>query len=100
MTVGNKAPYGTVEVCRKVGITLRQLEYWILIGIVTPHLEPHGLKYFKRFCEQEIEILKQVKLLTDEGFLVSRALEKVRKEHPNLFDGENNRLKGNRNAED
>jgi len=79
--------HGTAEVCRQVGISLRQLEYWILIGIVTPRLEPHGLKFFKRFNESDIEILKQIKLLTDEGFLVSRALEKVRKEHPDLFPG-------------
>jgi DNA-binding transcriptional MerR regulator len=81
----NTEPYGTAEVCRQVGISLRQLEYWILIGIVIPRLEQHGLKFFKRFNESDVEILKQVKLLTDEGFLVSRALDKVRKEHPNLF---------------
>ncbi|MBI3610102.1 MAG: MerR family transcriptional regulator [Nitrospirae bacterium] len=77
--------YGTSEVCRQVGISLRQLEYWILIGIVAPHLEQHGLKFFKRFSEQDLEILKQVKLLTDEGFLVSRALDKVKKGRPDLF---------------
>lgn len=76
---------GSAEVCRRVGISLRQLEYWILIGIVRPRLEPHKSKYFKRFSEQEIEILKQIKRLTDEGFLVSRALAKVKKEHPHLF---------------
>lgn len=81
----NTGLYGTAEVCRQVGITLRQLEYWILIGIVAPGLEQHGLKSFKRFTEQDIEVLKQVKLLTDEGFLVSRALEKVKKDHPALF---------------
>ncbi|MBI3811819.1 MAG: MerR family transcriptional regulator [Nitrospirae bacterium] len=81
----NTEPFGTAEVCRQVGISLRQLEYWILIGIVTPCLEQHGLKFFKRFNELDIEILKQVRLLTDEGFLVSRALDKVRKEHPDLF---------------
>lgn len=77
--------YGTAQVCRQVGITSRQLEYWILIGIVSPRLEQHGLKYFKRFTETDVEVLKQVKLLTDEGFLVSRALEKVRKDRPDLF---------------
>ena len=76
---------GTADVCRRVGISVRQLEYWILIGIVTPYQERHGLKYFKRFTEQHIEILKQIKLLTDEGFLVSRALEKIKKEQPELF---------------
>jgi len=83
----NTESFGTAEVCRQVGISLRQLEYWILIGIVTPRLEQHGLKNFKRFNDLDIEVLKQVKLLTDEGFLVSRALDKVKKEHPDLFNG-------------
>jgi len=81
----NTGRYGTAQVCRQVGITSRQLEYWILIGIVVPQLEQHGLKFFKRFTETDIEVLKQVKLLTDEGFLVSRALERVRKDRPDLF---------------
>lgn len=81
----NGKMYGTTEVCRNVGISLRQLEYWILIGIVAPDLEQHGLKYFKRFSNQDVDILRRVKALTDEGFLVSRALEKVRRDHPMLF---------------
>lgn len=80
-----KTYYGTTEVCRQVGLTSRQIEYWILIGIVNPRMERHGLKVFKRFSERDIEILKQVKALTDEGYLVSRALEKVKKDQPALF---------------
>ncbi|HEY5594018.1 MAG TPA: MerR family transcriptional regulator [Nitrospiria bacterium] len=87
MSEVNEKLYGTADACRMVGITLRQLDYWILIGIVTPYLERHGVKFFKRLCEQDIEILRQVKTLTDEGFLVSRALEKVKREHPDLFVG-------------
>ncbi|HET6464660.1 MAG TPA: MerR family transcriptional regulator [Nitrospiria bacterium] len=83
----NAGFYSTTDVCREVGISSRQLEYWILIGIVSPRLEKHGIKFFKRFNIQDIEILKQIKLLTDEGFLVSRALEKVKREYPQLFNG-------------
>ena len=81
----NTDQLGSAEVCKRVGISSRQLEYWILIGIVTPRQEPHGQKLFKRFTLNDIEILKEVKALTDVGFLVSRALEKVRKDHPELF---------------
>ena len=77
--------HGTSDVCRQVGISLRQLEYWILIGIVIPGLEQHGLKSFKRFSDRDIDILMKVKSLTDEGFMVSRALEKVKRDHPALF---------------
>ena len=81
----NHKSHGTSDVCRQVGISLRQLEYWILIGIVIPGLEKHGLKSFKRFSERDIDILMKVKSLTDEGFMVSRALEKVKRDNPALF---------------
>ena len=70
--------YGTKEVCGLVGVSARQLEYWVLIGVVHPILEPHGLKIFKKFTDQDVRILKEVKTLTDEGFLVSRAAQKVK----------------------
>lgn len=72
--------YGTKEVCELVGISARQLEYWVLIGVVTPIIENHGSKNFKKFTEDDIYILSKVKELTDDGFLVSRAAEKVKKE--------------------
>lgn len=59
-------------------ISSRQLEYWALIGVVQPILEPHGKKIFRRFTWNDILFLKRVKELTDEGFLVSKAAEKIR----------------------
>ena len=70
--------YGTKEICELVGISARQLEYWVLIGVVTPRLERHGAKIFKKFSPKDVEILQRVKDLTDEGVLVSRAADKVR----------------------
>jgi DNA-binding transcriptional MerR regulator len=72
--------YGPNEVCRRVGLSPRQLEYWVLIGVVTPVIERHGTKLFRRFTDHEVRLLKRVKALTDEGFLVSRAADKVRQE--------------------
>ncbi len=77
-TPDNGLTYGAKEVCEQVGISPRQLEYWALIGVVRPILEPHGAKIFKRFTERDIRLLKEVKCLTDEGVLVSRAAQKVR----------------------
>ena len=72
--------YGPNEVCRRVGLSARQLEYWVLIGVVTPVTERHGAKQFRRFTEHDVRILKRVKAMTDEGFLVSRAAEKIRQD--------------------
>jgi len=81
--------FGTQEVCRSLQISSRQLEYWVLIGVVDPILEPHGKKLFRRFTRQDIQILKRVKDLTDEGFLVSKAAEKVRAQARPLSKGGN-----------
>jgi DNA-binding transcriptional MerR regulator len=72
--------YGANEVCKRVGLSPRQLEYWVLIGVVQPMCERHGMKIFRRFSEQDVRVLKRVKVMTDEGFLVSRAAEKIRGE--------------------
>lgn len=75
---GNRETLGSHEVCRILQISSRQLEYWVLIGIVHPVLEPHGRRIFRRFTHEDLEFLKHVKELTDEGFPISKAAEKIR----------------------
>lgn len=69
---------GPKEICSLLNLSHRQLDYWVLIGVIRPILEPHGKKVFKRFTDQDFYFLKEVKALTDEGFLVSKAAQKVR----------------------
>lgn len=71
--------YPPKEVCKRLSLSYRQLEYWVLIGVVKPKLEPHGKKKYQKFSYKDLRFLKEVKTLTDEGYLVSRAAEKIRK---------------------
>ncbi len=71
--------YPPKEVCKLLALSYRQLEYWVLIGVVKPRLEAHGKKNYQKFSQEDLHFLKEVKALTDEGYLVSRAAEKVRK---------------------
>ena len=77
--------YGSAKVCQLIGISYRQLEYWILIGVVTPVMDRRGAKTFKRFTDEDLWTIARVKELTDEGFLVSRAVEKLKREYPERF---------------
>ena len=70
------------EICELLNLSHRQLDYWVLIGVVTPILEPHGKKVFKKFTDYDLNFLREVKALTDEGFLVSKAAHKVREHLP------------------
>ena len=69
---------GPKEICGLLNLSHRQLDYWVLIGVVRPILEPHGRKIFKKFTDYDLHFLREVKALTDEGFIVSKATQKVR----------------------
>ncbi len=69
---------GPKEICGLLNLSHRQLDYWVLIGVVKPILEPHGKKIFKRFTDDDLDFLREVKALTDEGFIVSKAAQKIR----------------------
>ncbi len=86
MSSSSSTPLGPTQVCKIVGISKRQLDYWVLIGIIDPVIEPRGAKNFKRFTEHHIIILKEIKRLSDEGFMVHRALDRLKKERPELFN--------------
>jgi len=79
-TTQQSHPYGAKEICQAVGISHRQLDYWVLIGVVTPHLERHGIKWFRRFSRHDVVVLLRIKQLIDEGVVVSRAAERVHRE--------------------
>jgi DNA-binding transcriptional MerR regulator len=79
-TTQQSHPYGAKEICQSVGISHRQLDYWVLIGVVTPYLERHGAKLFRRFSLGDVAVLRRIKLLIDEGVVVSRAAERVHRE--------------------
>ncbi|MCG3117308.1 MAG: MerR family transcriptional regulator [Candidatus Manganitrophus sp. SA1] len=71
--------YGPKAVCQSVGISQRQLGYWGMIGVIKPMKQMHGAKVFNRYTEEDVETLKKVKKLIEEGFFVSKAAEKINK---------------------
>lgn len=71
------ATCGATEAATRVGITLRQLYYWERLGVVEPRRETFGDRKFRRYTERDIQVLRQVKQLVDEGYVLSRAAEKA-----------------------
>ncbi|HEY5648765.1 MAG TPA: MerR family transcriptional regulator [Nitrospiria bacterium] len=70
--------FGPKEVCHRVGISSRQLNYWKLIGVVKPRRELHGTKVFHRYTEKDLEMIMAVKKLTEAGYMVSKAAEQIK----------------------
>jgi DNA-binding transcriptional MerR regulator len=69
--------YGAKEICQLADISLRQLGYWKLIGVINPREEVRENKAFYRYSERDLQILKAIKRLTKEGYLVSRAAARI-----------------------
>ena len=55
-------------VSRECGISTRQLYYWELIGLIRPHYETFGMRRFRRYTFENLQLLKQAKSLLDAGF--------------------------------
>ena len=72
--------YSTYTVTKECGISTRQLYYWELIGMIRPHYETFGTRRFRRYTNQDLHTLKQVKSLLDEGFTLQAIRDKVSKE--------------------
>ena len=68
--------YRVPEVCKLVGISYRQLDYWARTGLVTPSIREAGGSGTQRlYSFQDLVVLKVIKKLTDAGV----SLQRVRK---------------------
>lgn len=65
------------EVVRKLDISLRQLYYWELKGIVKPRLVTMGSREFKRYSLDDLERLQKVKEYLDQGYTLSSAAARI-----------------------
>lgn len=69
--------FGSTAVTRELGISLRQLYYWELKGVVHPRVITKGSRAFKRFSLEDVEMLRRVKAYLDEGYTLSSAVERA-----------------------
>lgn len=65
------------DVTRKLNISLRQLYYWELKGIVKPRMISMGSREFKRYSNKDFEILRQIKDFLDQGYTLNSAVQRV-----------------------
>jgi len=65
------------EVTRQLDISLRQLYYWELKGIVKPRMITMGSREFKRYSAKDFETLRQIKDYLDQGYTLNSAVQRV-----------------------
>ena len=76
----DKAYWGAIAVAREVGISLRQLYYWVhVLHAVKPRAQRHGKRLFQYFTAVDLRTLKNIKRLTEQGFTLRAAVRKVKR---------------------
>jgi DNA-binding transcriptional MerR regulator len=65
------------DIIKRLGISLRQLYYWELKGIVRPRYVQMGSRKFKRYTSQDFFRLKQMKESLDKGYTLEAASRRV-----------------------
>ncbi len=75
--IKNTMWFSSSDVTRKLSISLRQLYYWELKGIVTPRMITMGSREFKRYSNRDFETLRQIKDFLDQGYTLNSAVQRV-----------------------
>jgi len=73
----NGVTFGSKDVLAETGISLRQLYYWELKGIIDPIVVRRKSREFKRYTQEHINRLKTVKELVDQGWTLTAAIAKT-----------------------
>ena len=70
--------YGSVATALEVGISLRQLYYWVeVLKAVEPQNHQHGVRVFRRFTADDVARLRGIKRLLEEGFTLRAAVRRA-----------------------
>jgi DNA-binding transcriptional MerR regulator len=73
-SAGADEGYRGPQVCKIVGITYRQLDYWARTGLVRPSIaDARGSGSQRRYSYQDLVGLKVIKNMLDAGFSLQRA---------------------------
>lgn len=73
---------GINEVSRETGIHTSSLRRWESIGLMAPSRISFGDTWVRVYSDEEVQMLKRVKRLMDEGYRLHWAFEKARNERP------------------
>ncbi len=70
--------YGSVATAREVGISLRQLYYWVeVLRAVRPDNRQHGMRVFYRFTAQDVTRLRAIKRFVERGYTLRTAIRRI-----------------------
>lgn len=74
-----KPTYGSIEVAKQVGISLRQLYHWVdVLEVVQPVVCKHGARQFRHFSGSDLKHIKRMSQLVEQGYTPRAAVKLAR----------------------
>ncbi len=71
--------YGSIAAAKEVGVSLRQLYYWVdVLHVVEPQVWQHGTRKFRRFTAIDVRTLKDMRRLVDRGYTLQAAVQMLK----------------------
>jgi hypothetical protein len=72
---------GINEVSKETGIHPSSLRRWEALGLIAPSRIFFGETAVRIYCDEDVEMLKKVKTLLDEGYKLRAAFDRVENEN-------------------
>ncbi|MSR77442.1 MAG: MerR family transcriptional regulator [Candidatus Omnitrophica bacterium] len=79
--------HSTCTVSKESGLSVRQLYYWELIGLICPRYETFGMRRFRRYTEEDLSFLKVAKQLLDQGYTLQAVKQNILSEKQTAQNG-------------
>ena len=70
--------YSVSSAAKTAGVSPRQLYYWEHLGIVKPAYEEFGSYAYRRYSQEQIDLLAKIKNLLNSGYTLQAATRKVK----------------------
>ena len=70
--------YSVSSAAKTAGVSHRQLYYWERIGILKPAYEEFGSYSYRRYSQEQINLLAKIKSLLDGGYTLQAAIKKAK----------------------
>ena len=78
MAAGTSKRYGTIATAQAVGLTLRQLYYWVrVLRVVHPSTQQHGRRRFQYFSVRDVKRLRAMKQWLARGYTLRAAARRA-----------------------
>lgn len=72
--------FGIGEVSKRTGVSERKLRYWEANQYISPQTVICGLRCYRRFTEADIQLIKEIRHLIEEGWTLKSASERAKKQ--------------------